>query len=197
MTQQRISNKIESDIWEVSGNEVGASMMEAGVVMAVLIPIIFFSLYFFLISHRLTTTHYLMQDSLRKTLSAGPTPTNGGTYDAARNEYMTGSALARSLKENFATFGYDYHVEDFVMKNGTTCYRLVGAGNSAAFQNYVNASKGCFADADGTASPIMPNSFISLELDVRLTPQNRNPFVFMGIDLPTPKVIVGARIGEL
>lgn len=181
MDQQRsLSNNV---------SEKGAAMMEAALVFVIIFPTIILGLYFFILTHRLTTAHYQMQNTLRN-YSVGPISSN-----LTFNPDLSTSFLL-DLNDKLSKVGVKIKDGSLKIRNDFGCYQAsVNAGNPTVSKIANTTDPTCPNNSAADDKFLVSNNFITLELDIDMFAGEASKTIF-GIKFPTPRVVTGTRMGN-
>ena len=185
----------------LSSNERGLAGVEATLATLLLIPIIFLSMYLNILTFRITTSHFHIQNLLRLA-SAGPGKTAGGvTIKNSDASFTFAKNIVDKLKREAVL---DIKTGQLLFRNNYACYlfqnnkmfRIDSSYNPYSASTPEN-QKLDFASCPSVIGPepnglLAPNNFVSVELIVDLFPDSK---VF-GQIFPKPKVTTGMRMGN-
>jgi hypothetical protein len=168
---------------DVSRNEKGVATIEAAVVSMFFLPLIFMSIYLNLLSFRMNTAHYLIQNSLRAA-STGP---QGDVTPTTKKQHS--SRFMVKLRDDLKSFaGINFTTSKLIFRNSFGCFNISGSQPIRLTNPAIN----CPAALNETDNNglLIPNDFVSVELEVKIL----NGEVF-GINFPKTTVTSGMQMG--
>lgn len=175
----------------LTSEESGAALIETALVMIMIVPTITMAMYFFILTHRLNSAHFQLQNTLRR-YSVGPQNPN---IDANTFSMQFANDLFQSLDSVGVKYPDTGNLKSILLRNDTTCFYITKSGYQ---QVASNERAGCLAASSTTPSALVANNFITVELDVGIFQNgNLDVFNFAGMyRMPTPRVISGMRMGN-